>query len=296
MKFFINGAKVGVDHVQRGALFSETSSGCKDIEIGGNFIEKAFYRGSLDEFRIWNHTLRHIDVVENMYDTMQGTSRGVLGLVLRANFSTLRDWVPLIERLPVFTDSNIPFQPHDIQLAAPPCGHAVCDDPDVIRSYRKHWELRREKIVKYRVINVMDDDGSNPIVSRAEIDYQHKALIRAFKPYNITFHLTRKEIRNSTLRARTILFGCEPRKVGNGRCNPECRHLKTGNDGGDCDLIRMVCDPANIGDGKCDIECNRKYHGWDGGDCCDPNIADTAIYCYNPESSHRYKLNFSEVK
>ncbi len=44
---------------------------------------------------------------------------------------------------------------------------------------------------------------------------------------------------DTSLRLKTIIFGCGSEKVGNGRCNEECRHERTGNDGGDCDENRV---------------------------------------------------------
>lgn len=76
-------------------------------------------------------------------------------------------------------------------------------------------------------------------------------------------------------------------KVGNGRCNPECLHERTGQDGGDCDLVRLSCDESNIGNGRCDAECNRAYHGWDGGDCCDGQLGNPAVNCFDPASLNR---------
>ena len=99
------------------------------------------------------------------------------------------------------------------------------------------------------------------------------------------------EVRNSSLRERTILLYCEPDKVGNGECNPECQHERTGQDGGDCDDDdddddREACD-VQKGDGHCDLECNRKKHDWDGGDCCDLNATDIALTCFDPDSPNR---------
>ena len=65
---------------------------------------------------------------------------------------------------------------------------------------------------------------------------------------------------NSSLRQKTILYGCEPHKVGDGVCTKECRHDNTGQDGGDCDVIHSECRAEQIGDGVCDEECNRYRH------------------------------------
>nr|KAG5700461.1 hypothetical protein BaRGS_013948 [Batillaria attramentaria] len=111
----------------------------------------------------------------------------------------------------------------------------LCDSPEVVLSYTENWQLRSHKQVRYRVVNLMNDDSSNPTVTDLQILKQHDSLNRAFRPYNISFKLDIHNVRNTTLRKRLIMFGCEPENVGDGICNPECMHTRTGDDGGDCD-------------------------------------------------------------
>ena len=84
------------------------------------------------------------------------------------------------------------------------------------------------------------------------------------RPYNINWKLDVLQLRNSSLRQKTILYGCEPSKVGNGVCNPQCRHVMTGQDGGDCDVTQTECSLEQRGDGSCDQGCNR-YIDINGG-------------------------------
>ena len=42
---------------------------------------------------------------------------------------------------------------------------------------------------RYSVINVAEDDGSNPTVTPQQIELQDRALRDVFRPYNITWKL-----------------------------------------------------------------------------------------------------------
>ncbi|VDK23392.1 unnamed protein product [Anisakis simplex] len=50
------------------------------------------------------------------------------------------------------------------------------------------------------------------------------------------------EIKNTSLRRKTIVFGCRSSLIGNNRCDIECRHPITGDDGGDC---KQNCESEN---------------------------------------------------
>ena len=182
--------------------------------------------------------------------------------------------------------SDLRLAPYDLKLGVPPCGQSLCDHPDLVLSYARHWQLRSPKEVRYRVINLAHDDGSQPTVTAGQVARQHADLAAAFRPYNISFRLTLHPVRNSTLRRRLVMFGCRPELVGDGHCHPECMHAQTGLDGGDCDSPRLACGPGLKGDGRCHFPCNRRYHDWDGGDCCLPGH-DTHYTCHDPRSPHR---------
>lgn len=207
-------------------------------------------------------------------------------LYLHDSFDDQSLWLLESGRAPRTLLSDLSYHSYDMSVTVPLCGQTVCDNPQTVLSYAAHWQLRSWKHVRYRVINLMNDDASNPIVDAVQINNQHKALTRAFGAYNISFQLEVHEVRNTTLRRRFIMFGCEPETIGDGICNRECQHERTGLDGGDCDFFHSSCNQTNKGNGKCDYECNKHYHDWDGGDCCLPG-ADTHHTCYDPESSYR---------
>ncbi|XP_064650054.1 pappalysin-1-like [Lineus longissimus] len=295
LQLYINSAKVATGHSQRGDIFSESRRSCIRVTLGGNVTSGAYFRGAMDELRFWDFPVKHREIVSSMYHTILRDT-GINGLFLRDNFDNMNHWDLSGTTAPAIVASDIPFQPNDMTLVAPPCGETVCDDPDVTRSYTNNWEMRRPKTIRYRLINVMNSDGSHPTVSSDQIDTQHRALNRAFRPFNITFDLTEMSIRNTSLRQRTILFGCDPDKVGNDACNPACRHPRTGEDGGDCDITMTPCDPSKFQNGHCDPDCNKKYHGWDGGDCCQPNDPDVYQQCFDPSSNLRGYLSIDEYK
>ncbi|XP_074655680.1 pappalysin-1-like [Tubulanus polymorphus] len=292
MKLHIDGAKVAVGHTQRGDLFSASLQRCKQLLLGGDYNGQSFFRGTVDEVRLWDYPLKHKDIVSSLQHAFAKRH----GLVVLENFDGLHNWVNHTESGPASVPSDIPEKANYPSLVVPPCGRTVCDDPDVIRSYSANSGLRRPKMINYRLVNVYNDDGTNPTVTSLQMDIQQKALNQAFMPYNISWTMAEHKIFNSSLRSRTILDECNPYEVGNGRCNLKCNHPKTGNDGGDCDLMTVPCDGDRIGNGRCDFECNKQYHSWDGGDCCDPNSVDTSKTCFDPTSIHRAYLSIAEYK
>ncbi|XP_077986925.1 pappalysin-1-like [Glandiceps talaboti] len=295
MKLFINGAKVAVSHRQHGDLFSRTTSQCKELDIGGNVFTGNFYRGLIDEVLLWSEAREHSEIKNSMH-SLSRRKENHSKLDHYEDFSNVESWEMILDNEPEIVQSDMPAELHDVHVVTPKCGMTVCDNPDVARSYANYWTFRKPKTVRYQVINVYDDDGTNPTVTDDQINYQHRQLNVAFNVYNITWQLSVRNISDSLLRSRTILFGCGSDKIGNGRCNHECRHERTGDDGGDCDVIKYTCEKSKIGDGHCDEECNRGYHGWDGGDCCLPNSAKISTNCYDPKSPHRTYMDVNEYK
>uniref|UniRef100_A0A3Q2YZ81 Pappalysin 2 n=1 Tax=Hippocampus comes TaxID=109280 RepID=A0A3Q2YZ81_HIPCM len=177
----------------------------------------------------------------------------------------------------------------------PPCGLTPCDNTDIISGYNNYWPLRTPKQVRYRIINLSDDDGGNATVSQDQIRLQHRALIDAFRPYNITLELTVDPVRNTSLRQRFVLSNCRIGKIGNRHCDPECDHPRTGHDGGDC-LRLGPCYNWKRQNGVCNTECNSVHYDYDDGDCCDPQVTDVLKTCFDPESPDRAYMSVKELK
>lgn len=302
MKLYINQAKVAVSSEQKGHSFAEGFDVCEHLEAGGNRFTGAFYRGTIDEVRLWSVVKSHKEISTNvfahvtdvepfleMYESFAGKEE------LNRNPKTT--WTVVTRNQPEVTKSTIPGDAHDLSIVKPPCGTTVCDNPEIIRSYVKNTHLRGKKVVRYRVVNILEDDGTNPMVTQKQMKFQHALLNKAFAPYNITFELKEHEIRNTSLRRRTVTYNCEPGKIGDLTCNDEyCSHNITGNDGGDCDQIKTRCDREKRGNGKCDPECNKGYNRWDSGDCCNASITDVYQTCFDPTSPNRAYMSDREYK
>ena len=141
-------------------------------------------------------------------------------------------------------------------------------------------------MIRYRVVNIYDDKGLNPTVSEEQIRRQHEVLNEAFSRYNISWQLSVHRVHNSTLRHRIVLVNCEPSKIGNDHCDPECEHPLTGYDGGDCRL-QGRCYSWNRKDGLCHVGCNNMLNDFDEGDCCDPDVTEVRKTCFDPDSPRR---------
>lgn len=211
-------------------------------------------------------------------------------LLLTASFEPLEEqWVPFRDgkypRLEVL--QGFESEPEILSPLQPPlCGQTACDNVELISQYNGHWPLRGEKVIRYRLVNIYDDEGLNPTVSEEQIRRQHEVLNDAFSRYNISWQLSVHRVQNSTLRHRIVLLNCEPSKIGNDHCDPECEHPLTGYDGGDCRL-RGRCYPWNRKDGRCHVGCNNMLNDFDEGDCCDPDVAEVRKTCFDPDSPRR---------
>lgn len=144
------------------------------------------------------------------------------------------------------------------------------------------------------------------MATNEQIDEQHRHLIDAFRPYNISWELSVVKINSSQLRHKTIIFGCDGSKIGNKQCNLECRqkffyfffwiqkffftlrHPLTGNDGGDCDDRLFPCETWMLANDRCDLACNRPEHNWDNGQCCNESLADVHKTCTDPKHPFKY--------
>lgn len=305
MKLYINQAKVAVSSGQNGHIFASPTDLCETLEAGGDRAKKVFFRGAIDEVRLWSVAKSHEEISKNVF-TPPGNSVDV-DLEVYEGFSksegrkrnSKTTWDKITPLAPEIVQSTIPGDPHDLSIFKPPCGITVCDNPEVVKSYVNHSHTRKDcKVVRYRIVNVMEDDGKNPIVSDKQIKYQHRLINSAFKRYNISWLLFEENIRNTSLRRRTVLYMCEANKIGDGQCDKECNYSITGNDGGDCVKHRAPdsCDHEARGNGKCDLACNRHYFSWDYGDCCNPGITDTHKTCFDPHSPFRAYMSVREYK
>ena len=285
MKLFINGAKISNGHGQKGSIFNYNIAKCKNLIVGGDAVDGSFYRGKIDEVRFWNRALGHEEIVQSMHSRIQEMEFDSYALLMDP-FDSLSQWRVIAGTEPDVIESDIPVVTHDIRLEAPPCGQTACDDPEAVFSYLNNTELRTKKIVRYRIVNILNDEGLDPLVSTKQIQTQHAALNDAFSPYNIEFLPEVLSINNTFLRQRLVMFRCFPHMIGDGHCDPVCAHSSTGNDAGDCDQARTECYPELLGNGICDPECNKQYNDYDKGDCCLPGPS-THLQCIDPNNPLR---------
>ncbi|KAM5238615.1 pappalysin-2 [Ctenodactylus gundi] len=298
MTLYVDGTRVASSSGQSGPLNSPFMASCRTLLLGGDNSEDGHhFRGHLATLVFWSaallqshlqHSLQHPSGMEEL-DT----------LVLTASFDPLKEqWAPFRDetypRLEVLQGSGL--EPEILSPLQPPlCGQTACDNVELISQYNGHWPLRGEKVIRYQVVNICDDEGLNPMVSKAQIQRQHEALTEAFSRYNISWQLNVHQVLNSTLRHRVVLVNCEPSKIGNDHCDPECEHPLTGYDGGDCRL-QGRCYSWNRRDGVCHAECNNMLNDFDDGDCCDPNVADVRKTCFDPDSPKRAYMSVKELK
>lgn len=282
-KLFINNMQVAASFDQKGDAFSHMSAKCKEVRLGGSVSERSYFRGTVDEVRIWNSSISQAEIVRNLYATHIHHDQS---LFFRESFKNMKTWRKEHRKIPKLVPSDIKEVPNSPALQTPFCGKTVCDDPKLVMSFVNNPHIRSFKTVRYRIVNIMNDDGSNPTVSSNRIRFQHSALLEVFSRYNISWQLEVHKVLNTSLRNRIVMFGCDITRIGNGYCDTECQHKRTGHDGGDCDLFKHACEGRSIGDGRCDFECNRAYFRWDGGDCCKPG-PNAYKTCIDPSSPYR---------
>lgn len=286
MALYVDGAKVGESHHQTGALYSPFMRTCRMFFLGGDQTDSRHsFRGNLGGVRLWGQPRAQ----ETLHVGGRGQKERESPLLATwADFTHAEQWwLPYRDgHYPAMLATPVPERELISPFLPPPCGLTVCDNKDIVLSYGKHWQLRTEKHIRYRVVNVCDDDSGHPTVSDTQIQRQHQALVEAFRPYNLTLELSVHVVRNSSLRRRFILGNCLNAKIGNKHCDPECDHPLTGHDGGDC-LRQGPCYTWRRRDGECNPECNTVDNEYDDGDCCDPDVTDVTKTCFDPESSHR---------
>ncbi|XP_028936958.1 pappalysin-2 [Ornithorhynchus anatinus] len=292
---YVDGTRVASSLGPSGPLHSPFMASCRSLLLGGDGSGDGHrFRGHLGFLALWDVALPQGGLQRGFLQPGRGLGHTP---VLTARLASLEgQWV-------TFKDGEYPkvevlrvTEPEALRpLAPPPCGRTACDNVELISQYNTHWPLRREKVIRYRVVNVLDSAGLHPVVGPEQIARQHQALTLAFGRYNITWELSVHEVRDSTLRHRVVLVNCEPSKIGNDHCDPECEHPLTGYDGGDCGL-QGRCFSWNRRDGICHMECNNMLDDFDDGDCCDPKVTDVRKTCFDPDSPRRAYMSVKELK
>ncbi|XP_075435550.1 pappalysin-1 [Ascaphus truei] len=297
IKLYVNGAQVATSSEQVGSVFSPLTRKCKVLMIGGNALNQN-YRGYLEQFSLWKTARTQEEILVDMGQAVHGLSTSLPQLVLQDSFENVKNtWSPMKDGNFPQTENNYHHGSSlDTILDLPQCGQTLCDNLEVIRSYNKFPSFRRPKLVRYRVVNLYDDNHDNPTVTKEQIDLQHQKLIETFSPYNITWELDLLEVNNSFLRHRLILANCDITKIGDFNCDPECNHALTGLDGGDCRRTSYSLFSRKKHNGVCDMECNNESYQFDGGDCCNPDVTDVSKTCFDPESDLRAYVDVNEMK
>ncbi|MEQ2290510.1 hypothetical protein AMECASPLE_003961, partial [Ameca splendens] len=294
MTLYVDGAKMGESSLQSGNLYSPFMQTCRTLFLGSKQPDLGqSFRGHIGGVVLWGYARSHEDLQKPplQIDLNEPV------LAMWADFTSVeRLWTQYKTALhPAVITTPVPEQELVSSFLPPACGVTQCDNTDIISGYNNNWHLLTPKRIRYRIVNLLDDDGMNPTVTPAQIQVQHQALNEAFLPYNITLELSVHTVKNSSLRQRFILSNCRIGKIGNRQCDPECDHPRTGHDGGDC-LRLGHCYNWKRQDGVCDMECNTIRYDYDDGDCCDPDVTDVLKTCFDPESPNRAYMSVKELK
>ncbi|CAM1300175.1 Uncharacterised protein g2630 [Pycnogonum litorale] len=286
MKLYVNGAQVASNRWQKGNVFSASSKlHCKELRMGGGLTDD-YFRGSLDLVAVWNDDLRHRYIVQRI----NGDAKKNSGAIFADDMDDLTTFWSWEQILPKLFRSDRISNDRVISLQAPPCGKTICDAADVIVSYTSKSQLRSKKILRYRIVNTAESDGTNAILTDEQIKKQDELLNSAFSSYNVSWELSVHEIRNSSVRHKYLMLSCLVRDIEMGHCDPQCTVGRI------CIHERSCDEVKDIGNGICDAECNYMLHKWDGGDCCNPNVTDIRKTCYDPNSPQRPYVNLVEYK
>ncbi|ELU14075.1 hypothetical protein CAPTEDRAFT_125907, partial [Capitella teleta] len=289
---YVDGVLVKADRGQRGPLFSDITRECKVVRLGDKVQrDDALFRGSVDGVRIWNSLLTKSEIC-----SLKEHRGAILDPLVDGNLADADIWVGVNQNDAIKWHFRRAAKPDVDAIVIPKCGETICDNPDVVHRYSNNWKLKQPKTVKYIIVNVADDDGSNPVLTESQITLQDIDLKRAFKPYNITWLLEVTNVNSSFIRTKTILAGCPVALLGNGVCDPECDHPVTHSDAGDCGGIRAECQWLDVENGICDPQCNNQMNDWDGGDCCFGPSDNVSEPCLDPASEFRAYLMLDDLR
>ncbi|XP_060630394.2 pappalysin-2 [Anolis sagrei] len=294
MLLYLNGERVARSTQQWGDLHSRFMASCRTLILGGDNSGGHNFRGHLTSLTLWSIALPQEKLQRAFLRKAEESEAAIL---LNVKFSHLeQQWVHFQNGAYPLVESFHLLEPPVLSPLTPPlCGQTACDNVELISHYNNHWPLRNEKVVRYRVVNIYDDDGLHPTVSQEQIAHQHRVLSEAFGHYNITWQLHVHKVRSSLLRHRVVLMNCDPGKIANEFCNPECKHPLTGYDGGDCRRPGR-CYSWQRRDGVCNMECNNMFHNFDDGDCCNPKVTNVRKTCFDPDSPQRAYMSVKELK
>jgi len=174
-----------------------------------------------------------------------------------------------------------------------------CENPETRARYAATVAAGYAKpiILRYNLVILHADDGSDPTATDDQIQLQHAVLNDAFKSSNIQFTYTIQRIKSSALRYKIVLRdSCTRQQVTDNVTTPGCVSAFTGWDNGRALCSNSNCDPSctsyddlldrpnacpcicardvfscsssNVGNGFCNPECNYAKFNYDGGDCC----------------------------
>ncbi|KAJ7377833.1 hypothetical protein OS493_026401 [Desmophyllum pertusum] len=129
MKLYINQAKVGVSSEQKGHIFADGFDVCEHLEAGGDRSSGVFYRGLIDEVRLWSIAKSHQEISDNVFAPITDTEpyRDV-HLEMYESFAGKEElnrnpkttWVAVTTNKPEVTQSTIPGDAHDLSIVKPP--------------------------------------------------------------------------------------------------------------------------------------------------------------------------------
>uniref|UniRef100_A0A7M5XC51 LamG-like jellyroll fold domain-containing protein n=1 Tax=Clytia hemisphaerica TaxID=252671 RepID=A0A7M5XC51_9CNID len=286
---YVNQAKVAASYEQKGIFTSNVYPKCTTLDVGGDSENHLHYRGAVDHILIVNEALNHRTISRKPFVNLKKL------FVLRENFEskynngyhTVHGHSPGLIKREVKSEEQV-----EVKLEIPKCGHAICDNSEVIQNYVTHPNTYMSlKKIRYRVVLITQDDRRKCRLTTNDIQKRHKYLVSVFNRENIHLHLDIVKFRNSNLCNKTVLISCyRPCPDDTVHCQQSIPVDPVG-----CD---RKCTPDKLNNGHCDIECNNPdgNNDWDQGDCCNPKVTDVTSTCYDPKSPYRAFIEERELK